>query len=186
MWSRPGNYCENHHCVVLGLYDRFITHFKSRGFEPDVPWAKKRGGKREILQNAVPRSTRSVNKWAMKIFGEWQAGRTNKKACEEESGSAVETSQIDGLTLKGILWVIRARFQGNKAAKWTFFFIFLFWVLLSRRNFYCKRRNPLSAFDSVSESIELGISLLVRVTEMLLFVALADLIKTFDFNRYSA
>ena len=52
---------------------------------------------REILENAVPRSTRSVNKWAMKIFGEWQAGRTNKKACEEESGSAVETSQIQDL-----------------------------------------------------------------------------------------
>ena len=33
----------------------------------------------------------------MKIFGDWQAGRTNKKACEEESGSAVETSQIEDL-----------------------------------------------------------------------------------------
>ena len=52
---------------------------------------------REILENTVPRSTRSVNKWAMKIFGEWQAGRTNKKVCEEESGSAVETSQIQDL-----------------------------------------------------------------------------------------
>ena len=45
----------------------------------------------EILENAVPRLTRSVNKWAMKVLGEWQAGRTNKKAFEEESGSAVET-----------------------------------------------------------------------------------------------
>ena len=53
----------------------------------------------EILTNAVPRSTRSVNKWALKTFGEWQAGRTNKKACEEVSGSAgaVETSQIQDL-----------------------------------------------------------------------------------------
>ena len=51
---------------------------------------------REILENAVPRSTRSVNKWAMKIFGEWLAGRT-EKACEEESGSLVETSQIQDL-----------------------------------------------------------------------------------------
>ena len=48
----------------------------------------------EILENAVPRSTRSVNKWAIKISGEWQAGRTNKNTCEEESGSAVETCQI--------------------------------------------------------------------------------------------
>ena len=51
----------------------------------------------EILENDVPRSTRSVNKWAMKIFGKWQAGRTNKKACEEESGCAVETWQIQDL-----------------------------------------------------------------------------------------
>lgn len=51
----------------------------------------------EILENAAPKSTRSVNKWAMTIFGEWQAGKTNKKACEEESGSAVETSQIQDL-----------------------------------------------------------------------------------------
>ena len=51
----------------------------------------------EILENAVPWSTRSVNKWAIKIFGEWQPGGTNKKACEEESGSAVETSQIQDL-----------------------------------------------------------------------------------------
>ena len=70
--------------------------------------------------------------------------------------------------LKGALWVIRARFQGNKAAKCTFFFIFPFRVSFSKRSFYCKRRNPFSVFTSVSESIELGISLLVRVTEMLL------------------
>ena len=50
------------------------------------------------VQYVVPKvETRSVNKWAMKISGEWQAGRTNKKACEEESGSAVETSLIQGL-----------------------------------------------------------------------------------------
>ena len=52
---------------------------------------------REILKNAVPRSTRSVNKWAMKILGEWQAGRTNTNAYEEESRSAAETSQIQDL-----------------------------------------------------------------------------------------
>ena len=74
---------------------------------------------------------------------------------------------IDGFMLEEALWVNRARFQGNKAAKCTFFFIFPFWVLFSRRNFYFKRRNPFSVFTSVSESIELGISLLIRVTEML-------------------
>ena len=45
---------------------------------------------------------------------------------------------------------------------------------ISRRNFYCKRRNPFSVFTNVSESIELGISLLVRVTKML-FLWLARL-----------
>ena len=74
---------------------------------------------------------------------------------------------IDGFTLKGALWVIRARFQGNKAAICTFFFIFPFRVSFSRRNFYCKRRNPFSVFMSVPESIEVGISLLDRVTEIL-------------------
>ena len=34
--SRPGNYCENYHCVVLGLYEQFMTHQKSHGFEPNV------------------------------------------------------------------------------------------------------------------------------------------------------
>ena len=52
---------------------------------------------KSAVENAVPRSTRSVNKWAMKIFREWQTGRTNKKACEEESVSAVETWQIQDL-----------------------------------------------------------------------------------------
>ena len=35
----------------------------------------------DIMKNYVPKSTHSVNKWAMKIFGEWQVGRRNKKAC---------------------------------------------------------------------------------------------------------
>ena len=37
-----------------------------------------------------------------------------------------EEITIEGFTLEGALWVIRARFQGNKAAKCTFFFIFPF------------------------------------------------------------
>ena len=52
---------------------------------------------REILENAVLGLTCLGNIWAMKIFGEWQVGRTKKKAGEEESGSAVETSQIQDL-----------------------------------------------------------------------------------------
>ena len=45
----------------------------------------------------MPKSTRSVNKWAMKIFGDCQVGGRNKKACEEESGFAMETSEIHDL-----------------------------------------------------------------------------------------
>ena len=45
---------------------------------------------KQLLENAVPKSTRSVNKWAMKIFSEWQSTRVNKKASEEPS------SWIDG------------------------------------------------------------------------------------------
>ena len=50
--------------------------------------------------------------------------------------------------------------------------------------FYCKRRNPFSVFTSVSESIELGIRLLVRVTEILfLWLERLKLDQTFYFNR---
>ena len=35
-------------------------------------------------------------------------------------------ASIDGFTLEGALWVIRARFQRNKAAKCTFYVIFPF------------------------------------------------------------
>ena len=55
----------------------------------------------EMLENALPRSKRSVNKWTLKVFGEWQAGRTSKKAFKEESESAVETSQIQDLRHDG-------------------------------------------------------------------------------------
>ena len=34
---------------------------------------------REILESAVPWSTRLVHKWAMNVFGEWQVGRTIRK-----------------------------------------------------------------------------------------------------------
>ena len=50
----------------------------------------------EILENSVPKSIRSVNKWAMKIFADWQAGR-KEKAFEDKSGSATEIAQIQDL-----------------------------------------------------------------------------------------
>src|SRR6056300_330053 len=41
-----------------------------------------------MSKNAVPKLTRSVNKWAMKIFTEWQSTRVTKKP---------ETPKIQGL-----------------------------------------------------------------------------------------
>ena len=57
--------------------------------------------------------------------------------------------------------------------------------IFREENFTVCGETPFSVFTSVSESIELGISLLIRVTEML-FCALSgfcDLIKSFGFNR---
>ena len=56
----------------------------------------------EILENSVTKSTHSVNKWVMKIFGEWQLGRRKKKACEEQSGSLIETSLQCSITVRSI------------------------------------------------------------------------------------
>ena len=52
---------------------------------------------KQLLENAVPKSTRSVNKWAMKIFSEWRSTRVNKKASEEPSSCTNDTSQIQDL-----------------------------------------------------------------------------------------
>ena len=38
------------------------------------------------VQHAIPRSTRSGTKWAIKIFQEWQATRRNKNCLEEQVG----------------------------------------------------------------------------------------------------
>ena len=49
---------------------------------------------RQMLENGVPKSTRCVNKWAMKIYSEWQGARLNQKASNEQNNSAVDTSNI--------------------------------------------------------------------------------------------
>ena len=40
-------------CVVLRLYDQFMTHHESHGFEPNAP--KRAVEESEILENAAPR-----------------------------------------------------------------------------------------------------------------------------------
>ena len=52
---------------------------------------------RQMLENAVPKSTRCVNKWAMKIYSEWQGARLNQKASNEQNNSAADTSNIQDL-----------------------------------------------------------------------------------------
>ena len=50
-----------------------------------------------ILENDVPKSTSSVNKGRMKILGRGRREEQLRKPCEEENGSAGETSQIQDL-----------------------------------------------------------------------------------------
>ena len=54
---------------------------------------------KKLLENAVPQSTRSVNKLSMKIFSEWQAARLNKKASDEQSNSVDDSSKIQDLDM---------------------------------------------------------------------------------------
>ena len=54
---------------------------------------------KKLLENAVPKSTRYVNKWSMKIFSEWQATRLIKKASEEQRNFVVDISKIQDLDI---------------------------------------------------------------------------------------
>ena len=73
-WYSRGFYCENYHCVVLRLYDQFMTHHISRGFESDASWAKKRGGKRWNIGKCCPK----VDPFA-KINGRWRCLGTGRR-----------------------------------------------------------------------------------------------------------
>ena len=52
---------------------------------------------RKFLEKSVPRSTRYVTKWSLKIFAEWQASRKNKDPSKEEAGFHVELDKIQAL-----------------------------------------------------------------------------------------
>ena len=52
---------------------------------------------KKLLENAVPQSTRYVNKWSVKISSGWQATRLIKNASEEQSNSVVDISKIQDL-----------------------------------------------------------------------------------------
>ena len=38
---------------------------------------------RNLIENAIPKSTRAVTKWSVKIFLEWQNGKKNKNPAIE-------------------------------------------------------------------------------------------------------
>ena len=73
-WYSWGFYCENYHCLVLRLYDQFMTHHISRGFESDVSWAKKRGGKKWNIGKCCPKADPFA-----KINGRWKFLGTGRR-----------------------------------------------------------------------------------------------------------
>jgi hypothetical protein len=54
---------------------------------------------KKLLENAVPKSTRGVNKWSMKIFSEWQGTRLSKKSSDEQGNSVDGSSKIQDLDI---------------------------------------------------------------------------------------
>ena len=52
---------------------------------------------KKMFDNAIKRSTRSVTKWAIKIFHEWQATRGNKNCLEEQVGFKFDMNKVQDL-----------------------------------------------------------------------------------------
>ena len=48
----------------------------------------------QLPETAVPKSTRGVTEWSMKIFSEWQGKRLTKKASDEQGYSVDGSSEI--------------------------------------------------------------------------------------------
>ena len=53
--------------------------------------------KKKMFDNAIARSTRSVTKWTIKIFYEWQATRGNKNCLEEQVDFKFEMNKVQDL-----------------------------------------------------------------------------------------
>ena len=52
---------------------------------------------RNLIENSIPRSTRAVTKWSVKIFLEWQNGRENKNPAIEPCASTTDKSKVQRL-----------------------------------------------------------------------------------------
>ena len=92
----------------------------SFGFGFPFDWLKKNGS-----FDVVVFSTWHMRRFLTKIDGTYQAKHHQAYFFYSQLLRKKKHS-IDGFTLEGALGVIRARFQGNKATKCTFFFIFPF------------------------------------------------------------
>ena len=51
----------------------------------------------KFLQSAIPKYTRSVTKWSVKIWSEWQNGRRNKNPSLESIGYKANVSKVQEL-----------------------------------------------------------------------------------------
>ena len=67
------------------------------GIDTNIRTPKSADEESQMLENAVPKSMRCLNKWAMKIYSEWQGTWLNQKASNEQNNSAVDTSNIQDL-----------------------------------------------------------------------------------------
>ena len=52
---------------------------------------------RNLIENAIPNSTRAVTKWSVKIFLEWQNGRKNKNPAIEPCAFTTDKSKVQRL-----------------------------------------------------------------------------------------
>ena len=49
---------------------------------------------RNLIENAIPKSTRAVTNWSVKIFLEWQNGRKNKNPAIEPCAFTTDKSKV--------------------------------------------------------------------------------------------
>ena len=52
---------------------------------------------KEILEECIPKSTRSCTKWAFKLFSEWQIARVNKDPCIEQRSFKIDIEKVQTL-----------------------------------------------------------------------------------------
>ena len=52
---------------------------------------------KQILEECIPKSTRSSTKWALKVFSEWQVARVNKNPRIEERSFKIDIDKVQTL-----------------------------------------------------------------------------------------